>query len=51
MDLNTFLKQLKTQALDSVEMWYGDDDCVKLVDGSVIQVIGLLEDNIDELEE
>lgn len=50
MDLNTLLKQLKTQVTDSVEMYYGDDNAIKLVDGSVIQVIGLLEDDMDELE-
>lgn len=46
MDLNTFLKQLKTQVSDVIEMWYGDDNAIKLVDGDVIQIVGLLEDDM-----
>ena len=50
MDLSTLLKQLKTQVSDAIEMWYGDDNAIKLIDGNVIQIIGLLEDdmNLDE---
>lgn len=50
MSLPIFLKQLKTQVSDSVEMWFGDENAIKLVDGSVTQIIGLLEDN-DDLSE
>ena len=50
MDLPTFLKHLKTHVSDVVEMYYGDENAIKIVDGSVIKVIGLLEDN-DDLSE
>lgn len=45
IDVNMLGKQIKAQSGDVVELYYGDEDAVKLVDGNVIQIVALLDDD------
>ena len=42
--INLLVQQIKASAADMLEIQYGNDRSIKLVDGSVTQVIALLED-------
>ncbi len=43
IDVNMLAKQIKAQSGEVVNLFYGDEDTVKLADGNVIQIIALLE--------
>lgn len=45
MDVSLLIKQIKAQASDSVEIWYGLDNAIKMVDDNVIQVLSVLDDD------
>ena len=45
MDVSLLIKQIKAQSSDSVEIWYGLDNAIKMVDDNVIQVLAVLEDD------
>jgi DNA polymerase III sliding clamp (beta) subunit (PCNA family) len=42
ININRFMSQLKSYTSDVVELYYGSDLCIKLVDGDVTQVIALM---------
>ena len=45
IDIEMLTTQIKAQATDMVEMYYGLDNAIKMVDGNIIQVVALLEDD------
>jgi DNA polymerase III sliding clamp (beta) subunit (PCNA family) len=49
IDIEMLQTQVKAQTADVIEMWYGKDNAIKMVDGNVTQIVALLED--DRLEE
>ena len=48
IEVGLLTKQVKTQIGETVELWYGVDSAIKMVDGNVTQIIGLLEENDTE---
>jgi len=44
VELNVLKTQVKAQASDMLEIWYGEDSAIKLVDGNVTSIVGLLAD-------
>lgn len=44
IDILTLMSQVKAQQSDSVEIWYGKPNAIKLVDGNVTQIIALSEE-------
>lgn len=50
-DVNMLVKQIKAQSSDVVELYYGDDNAVKMIDGKTIQIVALLEDERANAEE
>ena len=44
IDIELLTTQLKAQECDSVELWFGIDNAIKMVDGDVTQVVALDED-------
>jgi hypothetical protein len=42
ININRLISQLKSYTSDSVDLYYGSDLCIKLVDGDVTQVIALM---------
>lgn len=51
IEINMLAKQIKAQNGDVVQMFYGDPDAIKLVDGNVIQIVALLDDDRAEEDE
>lgn len=49
IDINYLQKQVKAQVGEAVEIWYGLENIIKMVDGDVVQIIALMED--DRMEE
>jgi hypothetical protein len=49
IDIEMLRSQIKAQTTDMIELWYGTDNAIKMVDGNVTQIVALLED--DRLEE
>lgn len=49
IDISMLITQVKAQAGDMVELWYGEENAVKMIDGNIIQIVALSED--DRLEE
>ncbi len=48
MDLQALLKHIKTQSTDAVDVQFGDEQAIKLVDDDIVQVISLFENGTDE---
>ena len=48
INIEMFTSQIKAQGGDIVEIYYGQDTAIKMVDGSVTQIISLLDDNVSE---
>ena len=48
MDLQSLIKHIKTQGTDEVDIQFGDDQAIKLVDSDVVQIISLFADNSEE---
>jgi len=46
--IDVLIQQVKANSADSIELQYGNEQSIKIVDGNVTQVIALLEDNTDE---
>ena len=44
IDVGIFMNQVKAQAGDLTEIWYGDDTFIKMKDGKITQILALLED-------
>ena len=44
IDIQMLQSQVKTHSTSSVELWYGLDNAIKLVDGNITQIIALSED-------
>ena len=44
IDIQMLYAQLKAQTSDSVELWFGTPNAIKLVDGDITQIVALLED-------
>lgn len=44
VNINMLVSQIKAQSGDSIELWFGDDSSIKIVDGDVTAVIALLTD-------
>ena len=44
IDIQMLQSQVKTHSTNSVELWYGLDNAIKLVDGNITQIIALSED-------
>ena len=42
ININRLISQLKSYTSDTVELYYGSDFCIKLVDGDITQVIALM---------
>lgn len=47
IELPMFIRQIKAHASDAIELWYGEDSAIKLVDGNVLQIVGLLDDEAE----
>lgn len=45
IDVIMLMSQIKAQASDIIEVYYGDDSAIKIVDGSVTSVVALLADD------
>ena len=45
IDIEMLRSQIKAHAGDNVEIHYGEDNAIKMVDGNVTQVVALLEDD------
>ena len=45
IDINMLISQIKANASDMIELWYGADNAIKITDGNVTQVIALAEDD------
>lgn len=45
IDIEMLVSQIKAQEVDLVEIWYGEDNAIKMVDGNITQVVALLEDD------
>lgn len=50
MDLQALLKYVKTQSTDTVDIQFGNDSAVKLVDGDIIQIMSLFEEGNSDQE-
>lgn len=44
IDVRMLTKQVKAQTGDVVEMYYGIDNAIKMIDGKITQIVALLED-------
>lgn len=44
IDIGMLTSQIKAQQSDSVEIWYGKSNAIKLVDGNVTQIVALSEE-------
>lgn len=44
IDVEMLKSQVKAQAGDLIELWYGEDNAIKLVDGNITSIVALLED-------
>lgn len=44
VDIDMLTSQIKAQQLDSVEIWYGKPNAIKLVNGKVTQIVALSEE-------
>lgn len=51
IDINMLFVQLKALEADTVELWYGLDNAIKLVDGSVTHILSLAFDDIQQEDE
>lgn len=51
VDINMLTSEIKAIAGDVVEIWYGEDNVLKLVEGNTIMAISLNEDSDEESEE
>lgn len=51
LDLQSFIKHIKTQSTDTVEIQFGDDSAIKIIDGDIMQIMSLFEDATVEAEE
>lgn len=45
IDIVMLLQQIKANTADSIEIHYGDDSLLKIVDGNITQLVALLEEN------
>ena len=50
IDIEMFMSQLKAQSVDMVELHYGLDNAIKMIDGNITHVIALLEDDVPDEE-
>lgn len=48
LDLQSFMKHVKTQSTDEVELQFGDDSAIKLIDNEIVQILSLFEDSENE---
>lgn len=48
IDIEMWTQQIKAQATDVIELHYGLDNAVKMVDGNITQITALLEENESE---
>lgn len=48
VDIEMLRSQIKAQATNLVELWYGEDNALKMVDGNVTQIVALAEDDRQE---
>lgn len=44
VDIVMLMSQVKAQQADSVEIWYGKPNAIKMVDGNVVQIVALSEE-------
>ncbi len=44
IDIEMLSAQVKAQTTDNIELWYGENNAIKFVDGNVTQIVALLED-------
>lgn len=50
VDLQSFMKHIKTQSTDTVEIQFGDESAVKLIDSDIMQIMSLFEDTPSNAE-
>lgn len=50
VDLQSFMKHIKTQSTDTVEIQFGDESAVKLIDSDIMQIMSLFEDTPNNAE-
>lgn len=48
IDITLLVQQIKANAADSIEIQYGNERSIKIVDGNITQVIALLENEVAE---
>ena len=51
IDVTLLSKQIKAQKGDTVELWYGSDSVIKLVENNIVQLVALSDDEDDDLAE
>lgn len=51
IDIEMFRTQVKSNTSDSITLYYGNDNAIKLADGNVTEVVALLEDDIGNTAE
>lgn len=45
IDIGMLTTQVKAQTGDMVELWYGEENAIKMIDGNIIQIVALSEDD------
>lgn len=45
VDITMLKSQVETISTDSVEIWYGQDKSIKIVDGNIVHIVSLAEEN------
>lgn len=50
INVQTLFTQVKALDGEEVEIWYGNDNLIKIVDGNISHAIGLGADEVDEIE-
>jgi len=48
IDIQMFANEVKSIQNDVIELYYGEDNAIKLVDGNITIIIALLEDSVEE---
>ena len=48
VDISMLTQEVKAIQSDVIEMYYGEDNAIKFVDGSITIIVALLEDEVEE---
>ena len=45
IDIEMFYSQVKANSADIIEIQYGEDNAIKMIDGNVTQIVALLDED------